>query len=90
MKKRMRFLELNNTFTFKINQYNDYKHFSVFEIFNAFMFCRQLAISLPKHYEQKLVKGKVRFFMMIIILGYAFGIINKSSIISTWYFLMGF
>jgi hypothetical protein len=51
--------------------------FSVFEILMLLCFAVSWPISIAKALRTKVVKGKSPIFMMIIILGYAFGIINK-------------
>lgn len=52
-------------------------NFSVFEILMLLCFAVSWPISIAKALRTKVVKGKSPIFMMIIILGYAFGIINK-------------
>ncbi|MBP7103460.1 MAG: hypothetical protein KBA86_09465 [Bacteroidales bacterium] len=51
--------------------------FSFWEILMLLCFAISWPVSIIKALRTKIVKGKSPFFMMIIILGYAFGIINK-------------
>ncbi len=51
--------------------------FSIFEILMLLCFAVSWPVSIIKALRTKVVKGKSPFFMMIIILGYAFGIVNK-------------
>lgn len=52
-------------------------NFSLWEILMLLCFAISWPVSIIKALRTKIVKGKSPFFMMIIILGYAFGITNK-------------
>lgn len=52
-------------------------NFSFWEILMLLCFAISWPVSIIKSLRTKIVKGKSPFFMMIIILGYAFGITNK-------------
>lgn len=52
-------------------------NFSLLEILMLLCFAVSWPVSIIKSIRTKVVKGKSPFFMMIIILGYAFGIANK-------------
>ena len=51
--------------------------FSIWEILMLLCFAFSWPISIAKALRTKVVKGKSPGFMIIIILGYAFGIVNK-------------
>ena len=52
-------------------------NFILWEILMLLCFAISWPVSIIKALRTKIVKGKSPFFMMIIILGYAFGITNK-------------
>ena len=52
-------------------------NFSFFEILMLICFAVSWPVSIYKALKTKQVKGKSPYFMIIIIIGYAFGIINK-------------
>jgi hypothetical protein len=51
--------------------------FSIWEILMLLCFAVSWPISIAKALRTKVVKGKSPVFMIIIIIGYAFGIANK-------------
>ena len=51
--------------------------FSIWEILMLLCFACSWPVSIVKALRTKIVVGKSPFFMMMIIIGYAFGIVNK-------------
>ena len=49
----------------------------LFEFLMLFCFCFSWPFSIAKSYRSRSTKGKSLFFMLLIIAGYAFGIIHK-------------
>ena len=49
----------------------------IFEFLMLFCFCFSWPFSIVKSYRSRSTKGKSLFFMLLIIAGYAFGIIHK-------------
>ena len=49
----------------------------IFEFLMLFCFCFSWPFSIVKSYRSRSTKGKSLLFMLLIIVGYAFGIIHK-------------
>lgn len=65
--------------------------FSIWEVLFLFCFAISWPISIIKSLRTKVVIGKSPIFMMLIILGYIFGIIHKvfhNNDIVTWMYVM--